>query len=277
MKLDNPLSRDFLLQFPVDAARALEQVAAVDVAAFCSELPAETVAPVLSAMLPELSARCLDEMQSIPAAALLMEMPASRAAAVFGLLPAAKQVALSALLSDKSRNRIRHLLDYAPLFAGDLMEPVVNMLTEDLTVSEALRRMKRLRHAAGSEVYVIDSAHRLLGVIELGRLLTSSYQARLGEIMNHKTQSVSAHANTEQLLAHPGWATLYRLPVVERDNTLVGVLDYRRLQDATSEREVTSYVPMQNLLSLAGLYWLTLAQLLDSLLGKAGPGKGGKQ
>jgi hypothetical protein len=93
--------------------------------------------------------------------------------------------------------------------------------------------------------------------------------------MNRKTQPISIHATVETLLTHPAWLMRRRLPVVERDNTLSGALDYTSLQDAVGEAGgMASRDPLENLLSLAGLYWLTVAQLLNSMLGIAGSRKG---
>jgi hypothetical protein len=88
-------------------------------------------------------------------------------------------------------------------------------------------------------------------------------------MVSKKTYSVSVHTKFDKLLSHPGWATRHRLPVVERNNTLVGVLDYARLKEATGERDVSAHDPLDNLLSLASLYWLSLLQLLDSMLSTA--------
>ena len=99
-------------------------------------------------------------------------------------------------------------------------------------------------------------------MIVLGKLLTSSHHAKMRDIMNRKSQSVFTQASAETLLSHPGWKTRRRLPVVERDNTLVGALDYMHLCDSVDEMETTSSRdPLENMLSLAGLYWLSLAQL----------------
>ena len=157
------------------------------------------------------------------------------------------------------------------------MTPIVTMLPDELTVADAIRRIERIRHTISCEIFIIDRAHHLLGVVELGRLFTTSHHIRLGDMIIKKPQSVSVHTNLEKLLSHPGWATQHGLPVVERDKTLVGVLDYTRLQEATGDRTIGHHDPMENLLSLAGLYWVSLIQLLDSVLSIARMGKGGRQ
>jgi magnesium transporter len=262
------------LQYPLEAARALEQVYADDVAALFNELPPETVAPVLVLMLPHIAATCLGKMEIAAAIKLLSELPVTRAARIYRLLAPQIQEELSVHLSEKTRKRIRRFLTYASLTAGDLMDPTVNMLPGNLTVSDAIRRLKRRSQSPDCEIYVIDDAHHMLGVIGLGRLLTSGEHARLRDIMTRKLRPITARASAESLITHPGWATSKRLPVIERDKTLIGVLDFARVKEATGEGDIRTFDPMESMLSLVGLYWLSLSQLLDSVLSMAGSSKG---
>jgi len=275
MKADNSLSQEFLTLFPAEAARVLEQVSAEHVAALFNELPQQEAAPVAAAMLPETAAACVGQMQVLPAGKLLGEMPLSSAARIYRLLARGVQDGLSVSLPEKIRNRLRRHLVHPPESAGALLDPGVDMLPDAATVGEAIRRIERSERPVNCEIYVVNDTHQLVGVIELGRLLISSHHARLRDVMSRKTRPVSVHASAETLLSHPGWATRRRLPVVERDNTLAGALDYARLQEAVGEAAgAAQRDPMGDLLSLADLYWVSLVQLLDSLFGAAAPNSG---
>lgn len=274
MKVDNPLSHEFLLQHPAGAARVLEQISAEDVAALLNEKSIEIIAPVLVAMLPTFAAACVARMDTILAAKLMTELPITIAARIYRLQPPQVQEALSGHLSSKLRSRIRRILEYASLSAGDLMDPRVNMLPEDLTVADAIRRIERYRQSVSCEIYIVDNTHHLLGAVELGKLLTSQHHVRLRDIMKRTKRSVSAHASSDNLLSHPGWAERQRLPVVERDNTLIGVLDYSRVKETVAPESAEVNEPLENLMSLTGLYWMSMVELLNSLLTQNGTNKG---
>ncbi len=278
MQVDNPLSREFLLLYPVEAARVLEQVPVEHVAALFTELPPALMATVTGPMLPGIAASCLDKMSPESAAKLVAELPVSSATRIFRLLPIAKQNEVSAHLPDKTNRQIHHHLAYPAESAGALLDSKIDMLPQNATVTEAIRRIERLDHPVSCEIYIIDESHHLVGSIDLGRLLISDHHARLQGIMNRKAQPVSAHTPAATLLSHPGWTSRHRLPVVERDNTLVGVLDYSHLRSSMGESEtVSSRDPLENILTLASLYWLSLAQLLDSILSIARPKTGDRQ
>ncbi|MCW9023667.1 MAG: hypothetical protein OQK73_03195 [Gammaproteobacteria bacterium] len=275
MKVDNPLSQKFLVQYPVEAARVLEEVSAQHVAALFNELSPQTGIPVLAAMLPEKAAACLGLMGAVSAARVLTDLPLSTAARIYRLLASTKQDELLALLSGKIRSHLHQFMLYPAESAGALLDPKVDILPDNITVAEALRRIERLSHPVSCEIYIVDDSHHLVGTIDLGKLLVSNHHAKLKDTMIRKIQTVSVHATVESLLSHPGWAKRRKLPVVARDNTLLGVLDYSCMQEAINEAGmVVARDPLDNLLSVASLYWLSMAQLLDSLLSISHPVKG---
>ena len=267
MKVDNPLSRDFLVRYPVEAARTLEQVSASHVAALLSELPLPLSTPVMAAMLPAKAASSLALLTDASAAKLLADLPVASAARIYRLLSQSKQNSVSTQLSQKVLTQLQHYLDYPATSVGALLDSMIEMLPQKTTVADAIRHIERLEHSISNEIYIIDDSHELVGMVELGKLLTANHNARLGDIMSRKTQPVYAHVTALSLLSHPGWVTRRRLPVIDRDNTLLGVLHYTSLQDSAGGMDFRqSRDPLENLLSLASLYWLSMAQLLASVL-----------
>ena len=274
MKVDNPLSHEFLSQYPTEAARVLELISIDHVAAFFNEMPPAVSAPVLVAMLPTFAAGCVARMEATTAAKLLTETPVTVTTRIFRLLQPQVQEALSTLFSGKTRNRIKRILNYASLSAGDLMDPHVQMLPEDLTIADAIRRIERYRQSISCEIFVVDNSHHLKGAIELGKLLTTKHHIKLKDVMKRIKRSVSAQASSGQLLSHPGWADRQRLPVIDRDNTLVGILDYTRVKETVSPEASETGDSLESLISLTGLYWLSMVQLLTSLFIQTETNKG---
>ena len=275
MRADNPLTREYLLNYPFDSARVLEQLSADHVAAFFNELPIKTSAQIMTSMLPNKAMPCLKAMPAQNAARLMSELPVTYTVRIYRLMSVAERDAIFSYLSERCKKHIRRYLKYPATTAGALLDPVVDMLPAEVTVAGALRAVERFRSEAGCDIYVVDASQRLVGMIEIGRLLKSNRHLMLKDIMFRKTRSISAYAKADSLMKHPGWTIRRRLPVVDRDNTLVGALNYRHLKDSLGVIEET--VPedaMDSLLSFGGLYWLTLAQLLDSVFSIAGTSKG---
>jgi len=277
VKVDNPVSREFLVSYPKDAARVLEQVPDDHVVALFNELPLPIGMPVFASMLPEKAAACYLKLSDSFAAKLVSTLPVISLARLYRLLQPEKQQGLLVSLSNKSRSELQRYLAYPTTSAGALLNPVVDILPESITVSDAIRRIEQAEHIVACDIYIVNDAHQLLGVIELGKLFIVNHDVILRDIMKRKTQSIPAHVIASTLLSHPGWKTHRRLPMVERNGTLIGTLDYNYLQETVGETGTAEMNdPMDNMLSLASLYWISLVQLLDSILGIARTDRGDK-
>jgi magnesium transporter len=275
MKAENPLTREYLMSYPAEAARVLEQVSAEHVAALLAALSPPVGTPLLAALMPASAVTCLAKMEPLQAAKWLTELAPTSAARIFRLLSNSQQEEISANLVEKSRRLLQRQLEYPMDSVGALLNPRIDMLPNEITVGDTLHRIERLGRSVNNEIYIIDAEHHLVGVLDSAKLLTSKHSNKLRDIMNSKTQSLLVHANAAGMMHHPGWKTQRRLPVVDRDNTLLGALDYQHLQEMVEQRENTGQAdPLENLISLASLYWLSVAQLLDSLLSTSGQGKG---
>ena len=277
MKIDNPVTREFLQLYPIEAARILEQLPSADVAALLSALSSSVRILLITSMLPEKVIDCLATMTMVDFASLLSDIPGSSAAAIIRLLPSEKSEQLTVQLSAKSRKNIQQYLKYPDASAGALLQPQVDILLENITVADAIHRIERLDHFVSNEIYAINDAHQLVGIISPGRLLTSPRHVRLTEILIRRTYSVSAYATADQLYSLPGWEIYRRLPVVDRENRLLGALHFSTVLDSvTKVDDVISRDPLDGILSVTGLYWHSMANLLDSMLNIARP-KGERQ
>ncbi len=266
MRIDNPLTQDYLCNYPSDAARVLEKISADHVSILFGELPEKTVAEVLSFMMPAKVGEFFQLMPLPRAEKIFAQLPSSFALRVCRLLPMEKCEQLIASLSEKTQKKIKRNLFYPSGTVGYLLNPVVTMLEENLSVGGVLRNVERFNHSLDCEVYVVDSKHCLQGAIRLGDLLKANRDCKLKDIMDRKIQPVLVHTKAKALLQHLGWLKCHSLPVIDREGTLVGVLEYARLRDEYGEGNVEPVDPLAAILSLANMYWLVMVQLISSLL-----------
>ena len=254
-----------MLTFPLDAARILEQVPLQHVAALF-ELTSDYNSPVICAMLPARVASCIEIMPETSAVKLISGMPPASSARIFKLLSENKKQVIISKLKPRDAQKILRFIDFSSASAGAILNSVVNMLPQSLTVAEAIRRIESSPSLVNDDLYIVDESHKLVGILNTAALLISNDHLRLKEIMNRKTYSVSVHAMKEALLQHPGWKKRLSLPVVDRDNTLLGVLDFNALKESLGDAQsIKPFDPLDGLLSLMSIFWKTIAQLLDSV------------
>lgn len=147
-------------------------------------------------------------------------------ARLFDELPAKIVRRLLAQLSPQERQATNLLLGYGEDTAGRIMTPEYISLKENLTIEETLERIRGLANA--SEViyylYVTDSSRHLTGIVSLRDLVISSPDQTLGEIMTRDVVCVNTDTDQEDVARMIQRYDLLALPVVDREQRLVGVV-----------------------------------------------------
>jgi magnesium transporter len=272
METDLELARAFMESHPEKAAMSLEQVPVENVTALLSEAPVEIAARVIVHMAPYFGVECLKS------------LPVEFAGEVFGLMPRDHSALVLRRMRPEDRKR---LLDAAPpsvssglglllrfpeYTAGALMDPDVLSLPSDISVGDALNRVRHSGARIFYYVYIIDRERRLTGVINLRELIEASEVKLLEDVMHVHVARLSVHADLIAIRAHPGWLEYHALPVVDNHAMLVGVLRYRTLRAAVPDiGPLVASSPLGASLALGELYWSTLGHLLQTVWPAANP------
>lgn len=161
-------------------------------------------------------------------------------ARLFDELPAKLVSRLLTQLTPKEREATYDLLKYEEHTAGRIMTPEYISLKENLAVAEALTKIRQL--ATTSEViyylYVTDSSRCLKGTVSLRDLVVSSPEKSLNEIMTRDLVSVHTDTDQEEVARLIQRYDLLALPVVDREERLVGVVTVDDIIDIL-EQEAT--------------------------------------
>ncbi|MBD2578779.1 magnesium transporter [Oscillatoria sp. FACHB-1406] len=170
-------------------------------------------------------------------------------AKLFDELPAKVVRRLLSQLSPKERQMTALLLGYEEDTAGRIMTPEYISLKESLTVTQTLDRIRSLANA--SEViyylYVTDAERRLIGIVSLRDLIISAPDKILAEIATRETVSVFTNTDREEVARLIQRYDLLALPVVDREERLVGVVTVDDVIDII-EQEAT-----EDIYALGGL------------------------
>ncbi|MGF1482373.1 MAG: magnesium transporter [Cyanophyceae cyanobacterium] len=161
-------------------------------------------------------------------------------ARLFDELPAKVVRRLLSQLSLKERQATALLLGYEEDTAGRIMTPEYISLKETLTVGQALERIRSLANV--SEIvyylYVTDASRRLTGIVSLRDLVVSLPETPLREIVTRDVVYVHTETDQEEVARMIQRYDLLALPVVDREQRLVGVVTVDDVIDIL-EREAT--------------------------------------
>jgi magnesium transporter len=186
---------------------------------------------VLKALPPKLSGPALvempDEVQAeetlehlaaeAPAAAseIVEELPDDEAADLVGGLDPEDQERI--LAEVEGRQEIEELLQYDPETAGGLMTAQVVTVRATESAGEAIESLRRQSEEIEdfTQVYVVDQAEHLLGVLPIKRLVTSPATRPVSEIMEDTEIRVTPELDQEEVARVMGRYNVPAVPVVD--------------------------------------------------------------
>ena len=175
----------------------------------------ETVRDQLSEALPnELLARAVTELDTDDAAYLIENLEESD-----------KQEILAQLtLGD--REALERNLDYPEDSAGRLMQANFVAVAPFWTVGNVIDHMRESDDLPDdfNEIFVVDPTFRVLGSVDLSKLLRTKRDISVSTIMNTDRHMVLATEDQDELARQFQRYDLMSAPVVDKDNRLVGVV-----------------------------------------------------
>ncbi|MGK7933611.1 MAG: magnesium transporter [Microcystaceae cyanobacterium] len=156
---------------------------------------------------------------------------------LFDELPATVVSRLLEQLSPEERQATNLLLGYDEDTAGRIMTPEYISVKENLTVTQTLTQIRH--QAKASEVfyylYVTDISRHLTGVISLRHLVLADPDTVLSEIMTRDVIWVNTDMDQEEVARLIQRYDLLALPVVDREQRLVGVVTVDDMIDILQE------------------------------------------
>ena len=240
-----------------------------DSADILEELDDEQAAELVAVLSTETVIRIVDEMEPDEAADLLGDMPRDRATAV--------------LAGWEDPYAVQPLLLHADDRAGRFVTSDFLALRVRMTAGEALQAIREWQPDSGSVYYlfVVDRLGRLLGVVNLWQLVVANPRTPLSEIMDPEVIYVRVGVDQEECARLMVRYDLVALPVVNGDDTLVGVVTFddvmEVLEDEATEdiQRLGGAQPLErpyldtNVLTLARkrIGWLLLLFLTATLTG----------
>jgi len=167
----------------------------------------------------------LEDMSSDDRVDLLSRMPQER---VDDLLP---------LIAQAERNDIRRLLSYEEHSAGSIMTTEYASLSGDMSVREALDRLRQ--KAPDSEtiyyIYILNSNRRLEGLISLRELILAKPESNLSDIMQRDVVRMRVDENREDVAQELARYNFIAIPIVDNEDRLVGIVTHDDAIDVVQE------------------------------------------
>ena len=222
-------SRDKLARLhPVEIARLAESLSIHQGAEVVAALDDETAAETLEEMPEESQARIIGDMDEERAADILEWMSPDEAADVLGDLPEEKAEDLLNRMEGEEQADVAELLPYEDDTAGGLMTTEFVTLPKNLTVGEALARLREMAETPNMIYYLYvveqEGSWKLNGVIALRSLILSDPSAPLAEVMREEFQHAHPDDSAQEVAQKIAEYNLLALPVVDDEGDIAGIV-----------------------------------------------------
>jgi magnesium transporter len=186
---------------------------------------------------PEVQEELIGSMHDVQVRQVIESMSPDDRAELFDELPARVVKRLLQQLSPSERQATATILGYAEGTAGRLMTTEYVQLRQGLTVKDALQKI-RLTDEDKETIYyayVTDDFRRLKQVVSLRQLLFSIPEVLIRDIASDHVMKVQTETPQEEVAQIMKRYDLLALPVVDREERLVGIVTIDDMVDVLEE------------------------------------------
>tara|TARA_B100000945_G_scaffold237615_1_gene193647 strand:- start:254 stop:1666 length:1413 start_codon:yes stop_codon:yes gene_type:complete len=225
---------------PVDIAEAIGNLPQILQALAFRLLKKNEAIEVYEYLDPIVQQTLLDRLRSGEVLEIVEKMSPDDRVQLFDELPAKVVRKFLSALSPGERKVTAELLGYEPETAGRLMTTEFIDLKEMQTAEEALSLVRK--RAAFTEtiysLYVTDKERHLTGILSLRDLVTADPKKQIGDVMTRDVVNTTTDTNQEDVARAIQRYDFLALPVVDKENRLVGIVTVDDLIDVI-EQEAT--------------------------------------
>ncbi len=231
---------------PADLAEVLAEKAATERAFLFRLLPKDLAIEVFEFMEGTEREELLANFTDSEVASIIEEMSDDDRTALFDELPAKTVKKLLAHLSPEERKLANALLNYPADSAGRIMTPEFIDLKEGMTVARALERIRAT--AAKKETiytsFVVSPERRLKGTVHLEDLILAAPETPLTDVMDGQPVFVTTSTDQEEAAKKMSRYDLQTIPVVDKEERLVGILTFDDILDVIQEEATEDFERM---------------------------------
>ncbi len=211
---------------PSDIADILEELAPAERDAVFTSLNEEIAAEALEEVDPRLQRSLLEHMESSRVADIVEEMDPGAAADLLAELSDERSEAILHEMEPEERAEVEELLEFPDDWAAGSMTTDYIAVDEHGTVGDAIEAM---RHFEGdletiSEVFLLDGAQHLTGIVTLSRMMLADGTTPLTQIKEARVHCCNLDAGSKVVAELFDKYNLRSLAVQDHDGTLAGVI-----------------------------------------------------
>ena len=231
---------------PVDIAQFFECLEKEQYPAVFRILPKELAAEVFVEMDPETQRLLIGSFSDAELHSITEELYLDDMADIIEEMPANVVTRIIATINPATRRQLNDLLNYPSDSAGSIMTVEYVDLKAAMTVDEAFEYIRRVGVDRETiyTCYVTDKGRHLIGLVTAQTLMLSQRTDIIGDIMEHNVISVTTLTDKEESAQLFKKYDFLALPVVDKENRLVGIITVDDAIDVMHEEAEEDFAVM---------------------------------
>ncbi|MGE0699998.1 MAG: magnesium transporter [Hyphomicrobiaceae bacterium] len=220
-----------------DLADLIELLEPVERVRLIDMLGGELDPEVFSELDPSVRDQLSEDLPNELLARIVTKLDTDDAAYVIENLEKEDQQDILSQLPSSERAALERNLEYPEETAGRLMQTDFVAVPQFWTVGQVIDHMREAEDLPDSfsDIFVIDPAFRVLGSVDLSRLLRTKRHVNISTIMETDRHTVLATADQEEVARQFERYDLRSAPVVDANDRLVGVVTVDDVVEVISE------------------------------------------
>jgi len=229
VSLTGRLGSLYLKTHPGDAARVAERMPLQELLEELGEFDADALTPLLDYLTPVRAAEIFRTLATAEQQRVLTQASARLAVVLLNQLDDEERRKLLDALPAGLGTDLNRQLEFPEGTAGRLMDSTFSTFRPDMTVAEALGRLRDSGARSLRTVFLVDDDNLLLARVDVQDMALADSDSRLEAIMQPATAAVSALAQRDEIVDTLDRQRIDALPVVDAEHRLMGVVRYGSL------------------------------------------------
>ena len=242
-----------------DVAAVMDEMEDEDTLKMFRVLPKSIAADVFANLDLEIQQYIIQSLSDKEASNIIDNLMADDATDLLEEMPANVVKKILANARPDTRADINHLLRYPEDSAGSIMTVEYVDLKEQMTVSDAIERIRRigLDSETVNVCYVLDQQRVLVGTVALRTLLIRDEDDQIGDIMQENVVKIRTNTDQEEAARMFQKYDFTVIPVVDQEDRMVGIITIDDVVDIIQEEATEDIEKMAAILPSDKPYFRT--------------------
>lgn len=235
--------------YPIDISIILEDFIDEELVKFYALTNSELMARIIEQAGEELQTRIIKLIDSHNVIHLFSFMSNDDITDILGNLPINMRKELLNMMKDRDTKQLQELLGYDEDSAGGIMTTEYIALSGELSIADAIKKIKEIgpKTEVIETIFVLNKRKELIGTADLRDILLAADEEKLHSIMDENIIAVPPETDQEEVSLLVSKYDLKVIPVVNRKNSLIGIITLDDIIDVIVEEQT------EDILGLGGV------------------------